>query len=107
MSNGYLCTITIDDVVPDEERGGYLVKGMSRVLRRKERERLDKEFEEIKDDCDENEVLKVITVIATVDGQEYLESRMVRCKPDISVDDVNIVVANRDDKPKITITLLK
>jgi len=105
VSNGYLCSVTIEDVTPDD--GGYLVKGLSRNLRRKEREKREKEKDFKDEKCENDEVLKVITVVVTINGKDHVESKMIKCKPDITVNDVDVQVVNRDDKPKITISLIK
>lgn len=103
-SNGYLCTIIIENVVPP---GGYLVKGLSRNLRRKERERREKYNKEDHKEEYEEELIKKITVIVTFNNKEYIETKYVSDMPDLTVDDVDIEIVERDEKPKITITVIK
>lgn len=108
-TNGYLCTITIETVTTPG--GGYLAKGMSRNLRRKHRPRVPDRFDEkdkkVYEKEEEYEFFKKITVLVTINGVEYIETKLIGDIPDLTVDDVDVEISEVDTKPKITITVLK
>lgn len=112
-SNGYLCTVYIEDVEEGKPNDGYIVKGgKSTQIRRKEREKREKEryYKDHKDTSEKpkpGEVLKMITIIITKNGEDFIESKMIRAKPNLTVKDIDIQVDIIDQKPKITIELIK
>lgn len=53
------------------------------------------------------EVKKRVTVYTVIDGVEYKKSKLVKNKPNLTVDDVDVVITNNVDKPKITIKIKK
>lgn len=112
-SNGYIC-ITIEPVppvAPGPGSGGYLVKGLSRNLRRKQREKYhdkNKKFHQTKCKDEEDELeLRRITVVVMINGKNYVESKVVEDMPNITVKDIDVQVNTDQPKPKITITVIK
>jgi len=111
-SNGYLCQVHITPGGHDTRNDGYIVKGgKSTQIRRREREKRERErYFKDQNEKDEknrpNDVLKMITVIVNKNGKDFIESKMVRTKPDLSIKDVDIQVNEVDNKPKITINVL-
>lgn len=105
-SNGILISVYIDVLPPELPigNGGYLVKGLSRNLRRKEREK-EREGEQKKDKEEEIEERKQITVIALINGKEYIETLIVKNKPNLTVNDVDVDITSPDNEPKIKITV--
>jgi len=106
--DGYLMTVTIENVSPLS--GGFLVKGTSRTIRRKQQERREKWKKENphKTEKDyEEECNKKITVTISLNGTNYIETKYVQDMPDLTIDDVDIQVAEVNNKPKITITVIK
>lgn len=110
-SNGYLCRVTITPG-HDTSNDGYIVKGgLSTQIRRREREKREREryFKDAKEQKDErckDGVLKMVTAIVTKDGKDYIESKMVCAKPDLKVSDIDIQVSEVYDKPEITIEVI-
>lgn len=118
-SNGILIKIFIEDVVPGVggDSGGYIHGGLARNKRRdhEERNRQDyrhrdehkKELEKGKEKKkDKPDILKQVTVVATINGEEHIKTKLVEDRPDLKVSDVKVEISNRDTKPKITITIL-
>jgi hypothetical protein len=104
-SNGILVRVYID-VLPSDNPylnvGGYLVKGIGKNLRKKERQKYD----ERKEHEHEKEVdRRKITVCATIDGREFCETLIVLDKPKLTIDDIKVDVLTSEKEPKIKITV--
>lgn len=117
-SNGILLCIKIEPVIPSGGGGGgYIHGGLSRNKRRdhEERNREDyrhrdehkKEIKKGKEKEKEFDTYRRITVIATINNVEYKETRIVEDYPEITIEDVNVEISDKETKPKITITVMK
>lgn len=110
-SNGILIFVTIEPEPtptpsPELDRpvfGGFLRNGLARNVRKRVREKREENLrkENNEDDC----IKQKITVVAIIDNKEYKETITVECKPDLTVDDIDIQITETEIKPKITITL--
>lgn len=113
--NGYLI---IEDITPTPtptptltptpisigSGGGYLSKGSSRVLRRKERE--DDTKEKSSDNKEKIESKKRIKVCIIIDGVEHCKTKIVKNKPNLTADNIEVKLSDeKSDKPKIKITV--
>lgn len=102
-SNGILVRISIEILPPISGGGGFLVKGIGKNLRKKEREK----YTERKDKEPEKEIeRRKITVCATIDGREFCETLIVLDKPDVTINDINVDIIETDKEPKIKITVI-
>ena len=109
--DGYLMTVTIETIPIS---GGFLVKGLSHNMRRKQQERREKwkkEYphkseKEYEEEC-EIEYIKKITVTLTINNEKFSETKYIDDIPDLSVEDVDIQIVEKNEKPKIKITVIK
>jgi len=104
-SNGILIFVTIEPEPPTPEPedrpsiGGFLPNGLARNVRKKTREkRKDQQQEE---ECPKQK----ITVTAIIGGKEYIETITVECRPELSIDDVDVQINEIETRPKIKILL--
>lgn len=112
---GYNLQVKIDDITPTPppiSSGGFISSGLSNVIRRRERNKqVDKktvntnvEKPPIKPTVERT---KKITVCVTINGVEYCKAELIKTKPNITIDDVDVIINDKTPKPKITIKLKK
>jgi len=108
-SNGILIRIRIEPyppigpVIPPGAIGGYLPNGTGLSLRKKHRNKYRDDNKEEEEEVE----LKRITVTATINKIDYVETIIVENTPSLTVKNVKVDVNTSGDKPKITITIKK
>ena len=110
-SNGILVSVLIEDITPPPAidipigSGGFLIKGITKNLRKKERDKYNDRRDKKHDEKEKETSRKKVTVCATIDGREFCETLIVLDKPNLTVKDINVDVTPTENEPKIKITV--
>jgi hypothetical protein len=95
---GYNAQVKIEDVIPPQNNGGgFISSGLSNVIRRRERNKqvnkktvnTNVEKPPIKPTVEKT---KKITVCVKINGVQYCKSELIKTKPNITIDDVDIII---------------
>jgi hypothetical protein len=86
--------------------GGYIPKGLAKPIRKREREKRE-DFNGEDHITPKTEDRKRVKVCVIINGEEYCKTKIVKNRPDLSVDDIDIQINDKTPKPKITIKINK
>ena len=87
--------------------GGYIPKGVGRVIRKKEREKHQNDIVTGTTNNTKEILKKRVKVCVVINDVEYCKTKIVKDRPNLTIDDIDIKINDKNSKPKITIVVKK